>query len=33
MKNLEKEFDVHRYDIKTSEKKIFKKYTDTIKSH
>ena len=33
MKNLEKEYDVHRYDIKTSEKKIFKKYTDTIKSH
>lgn len=33
MKNLEKEYDVHRYDIKTSEKKIFKKYTDTIRSH
>ena len=33
MKNLEKEYDVHRYDIKTSEKKIFKKYTDTIKSN
>jgi hypothetical protein len=33
MKNLEKEYEVHRFDIKTSEKKIFKKYTDTIKSH
>ena len=33
MKNLEKEYDVHRYDIKTSEKKIFKKYSDTIKAH
>lgn len=33
MKNLEKEYDVHRYDIKTSEKKIFKKYSETIKSH
>jgi len=33
MKNLEKEYDVHRYDIKTSEKKIFKKYSEAIKSH
>ena len=33
MKKLEKEYEVHRFDIKTSEKKIFKKYTDTIKSH
>ena len=24
MKNLEKEYDVHRYDIKTSEKKYLK---------
>ena len=33
MKSLEKEYEVHRFDIKTSEKKIFKKYTDTIKAH
>ena len=33
MKNLEKEFEVHRFDIKTSEKKIIKKYSDTIKIH
>lgn len=33
MKNLEKEYEVHRFDIKTSEKKIFKKYSETIKSH
>ena len=33
MKNLEKEYEVHRYDIRTSEKKIFKKYSDVIKSH
>ena len=29
----EKEYEVHRYDIKTSEKKILRKYTDTIKAH
>jgi hypothetical protein len=33
MRNLEKEYEVHRFDIRTSEKKIFKKYSDTIKSH
>ena len=33
MKSLEKEYEVDRFDIKTSEKKIFKKYTDTIKAH
>ena len=33
MKKLEKEYEVDRFDIKTSEKKIFKKYTDTIKDH
>lgn len=33
MKNLEKEYEVHRYDIRTSEKKIFKKYSDVIKAH
>lgn len=33
MKQLEKEYEVHRFDIKTSEKKIVKKYTDTIKVH
>ena len=33
MKNLEKEYEVNRFDIKTSEKKILKKYTDTIKIH
>ena len=33
MKKLEKEYEVHRYDIKTSEKKILRKYTDTIKAH
>jgi len=33
MRKLEKEFEVDRFDIKTSEKKIFKKYTDTIKAH
>ena len=33
MKSLEKEYEVHRYDIKTSEKKILKKYSDTIKVH
>lgn len=33
MKKLEKEFEVHRYDIRTSEKKIFKKYTETIRTH
>ena len=33
MKSLEKEYEVHRYDIKTSEKKIFKKYSDVIKAH
>ena len=33
MKNLEKEYEVHRYDLKTSEKKIFKKYSDIIKTH
>jgi hypothetical protein len=33
MKKLEKEYEVDRFDIKTSEKKIFKKYTDTIKEH
>ncbi len=33
MKKLEKEYEVNRFDIKTSEKKIFKKYSDTIKSH
>jgi len=33
MKNLEKEYDINRYDIKTSEKLILKKYSETIKSH
>ena len=33
MKNLEKEYDVYRFDIKTNENKILQKYTDTIKSH
>ena len=33
MKNLEKEYEVNRFDIKTSEKKILKKYTDTIRIH
>ena len=33
MKNLEKEYDINRYDIKTSEKLILKKYTEIIKSH
>lgn len=33
MKQLEKEYEVDRFDIKTSEKKIIKKYTDTIKEH
>ena len=33
MKKLEKEYEVDRFDIKTSEIKIFKKYTDTIKDH
>ena len=33
MKNLEKEYEVNRFDIKTSEKKILKKYTDTIRKH
>lgn len=33
MKNLEKEYEVHRYDIKTNEKRIVKKYTDIIKIH
>ena len=33
MKKLEKEYEVHRYDIKTSEKKIFKKYSDVIRAH
>ena len=33
MKSLEKEYEVHRFDIRTSEKKIFSKYSDTIKSH
>lgn len=33
MRNLEKEYEVHRFDIRTSEKKIFKKYSDTIKTH
>ena len=33
MKNLEKEYDISRYDIKTSEKLILKKYSETIKNH
>ena len=33
MKNLEKEYDISRYDIKTSEKLILKKYSETIKCH
>ena len=33
MKKLEKEYDINRYDIKTSEKLILKKYSETIKSH
>lgn len=33
MKSLEKEYEVNRYDIKTSEKKILKKYGDVIKKH
>ena len=33
MKNLEKEYDINRYDIKTSEKLILKKYSETIKNH
>ena len=33
MKNLEKEYDINRYDIKTSEKLILKKYSETIQSH
>jgi hypothetical protein len=33
MRNLEKEYEVHRFDIINSEKIIFKKYTDTINSH
>ena len=33
MKKLEKEYDINRYDIKTSEKLILKKYSKTIKSH
>ena len=33
MKKFEKEYEVHRYDIKTSEKKILRKYSDTIKAH
>ena len=33
MKKLENEYDINRYDIKTSEKLILKKYSETIKSH
>ena len=33
MKNLEKEYDINRYDIKTSEKLILKKYSEVIKLH
>lgn len=33
MKKLEKEYEVHRYDIRINEKKIVKKYTDIIKNH
>ena len=33
MKNLEKEYDINRYDIKTSEKLILKKYSETINNH
>ena len=33
MKKLEKEYDINRYDIKTSEKLILKKYSETIKKH
>ena len=33
MKNLEKEYDINRYDIKTSEKLILKKYSENIKNH
>ena len=32
MKNLEKEYDINRYDIKTSEKLILKEYSEIIKS-
>ena len=33
MKNLEKEYDINRYDISTSEKLILKQYSEIIKSH
>ena len=33
MKNLEKEYEVHRFDIKTSENKIIKKYSEIIRIH
>ena len=33
MKKLESEFQVHRYDIKTKEKKMIKKYSEIVKKH
>ena len=33
MKNLEKQYEVHRFDIKTSENKIIKKYSEIIRIH
>lgn len=33
MKSLENEYEVHRFDIKTGEKKIFKKYSEIIRTH
>jgi hypothetical protein len=33
MKNLEKEYDINRYDISTSDKLFLKQYSEIIKSH
>ena len=33
MKNLEKEYDINRYDISTSDKLFLKQYSEIIKAH